>query len=155
MAIEFSDVTSAELLVGNLTQDFDDVLLENIDSPVFRLGVTWNVTRLTTIQAFAIRSVEQTTLSGASGNLQSRAAISVDHELRRNVLINLLLTATEQDFVGIDRTDRLDYARVGVKWLIDPNFFAGIQYSSLERDSDIPTEEFKKNRLMIQLGGQI
>ncbi len=155
VAIEFPGVTSAELLVGNVTQDFDDVLLENIDSPVFRLGVTWNVTRLTTFQAFAIRSVEQTTLSGASGNLQSRAAISVDHELRRNVLIYLLLTATEQDFVGIDRTDRLDYARVGVKWLIDPNFFARIQYSYLERDSDIPTAEFKKNRLMIQLGGQI
>lgn len=155
VAIEFTNVTSAELLVGNVTQDFDDVLLENINDSEFRLGVTWNVTRLTTIQAFAVRNLEQTTVVGASAILQSRTGISVDHELRRNLLINLGLTATEQDFVGIDRTDRLDDAIVGVKWLINPKFFAGIRYSFRDRDPDVPTEEFKKNRLMIQLGGQI
>ncbi len=155
VAIEFTGVTSAELLVGNVTQDFDDVLLENIDDTVFRAGVTWNVTRLTTIQAFAVRSVEQTTVIGGSGILQSRGGISVDHELRRNLLINLGLTATKQEFVGIDRTDRVDDGTVDVKWLIDPNFFARIRYSFRDRDSDVPTEEFKKNRLMIQVGGKI
>ena len=155
VTIDLAGLTTAELLVGNITQDFDDPLLEDIDDTEFKLEVSWNVTRLTTIQAFAVRNVQETTVIGASGNLQSRAGISVDHELRRNLLINLRLAGIKEDFVGIDRTDRVHDTIVDVKWLINPNFFTGIRYTYRERDSGVPSEEFEKNKVVIQFGGQI
>ena len=155
VTIDFAGLTTAELLVGSITQDFDDPLLENIDDSEYSLEVSWNVTRLTTIQAFAVRNVQETTVIGASGNLQSRAGISVDHELRGNLLINLQLAGTKEEFSGIDRTDRVHDAIVGVKWLVNPRLFMGFGYTFRDRDSDVPGDEFEKNSVVIRLGGQI
>ena len=157
ITIDLASLTTAELLVGSISQDFDDPQLENIDEPKYSLEVSWNITRLTTIQAFAVRNVHvrETTVIGASSILQSRAGISVDHELRRNLLINLRLVDTKEDFVGIDRTDRVHNAIVGVKWLVNPNFFMGMGYTFRDRGSDVPSADFEKNRVLIQLGGQI
>ena len=155
VAIDLAGLTTAELLVGNISQNYDDPQLENIDAPKFRLAISWDVTRLTTIQAFADRDVQETTVIGASGNLQSRAGISVDHELRRNLLLNLRLAGTKEEFVGVDRTDRVHDATVDVKWLVNPKLFMGIRYTFRDRDSGVPSEEFAKNRVAIQLGAQI
>ena len=155
VAIDLAGLTTAEFLIGSVSQDFDDARLEDIDDPVFSLELSWNVTRLTTVEAFAVRNVQETTVIGASANLQSRAGLSVDHELRRNLLVNLRLVDTREEFVGTDRTDRVHEAIVDVKWLINPNYYTGIRYLFRKRESDLATDEFEKNRVVVQLGYQL
>ncbi len=104
----------------------------------------WNVTRLTTLTFNGLRTfntgtptVGATAITGPAGNgyLASTIAANADHELLRNLLLNLNATFENDSFQGITRTDNVFSAGAGVRYLVNRNLFLGGSFSYYQRSS--------------------
>jgi outer membrane autotransporter protein len=137
--------------VGYLAQTFDDPRFDMIDGIDFGGKVVWNVTRRTTVSALVGRHISVTTLDNAAGSLVTEAGVTVDHELRRDLLLHFNAKWRENDYSGIDRTDDTYEIGAGVNYFITRNFNVGAGYSYRQRSSNAPTAEYMRNLVMLNL----
>jgi hypothetical protein len=151
----FSPQLQAEAHIGLLSQDFDDPALSNVNTLDFGGRADWQLTPPTRITAFVDRTLEETTVVGSSGYLRTTGGARVQHEVRPDLSTHGHLYVTENDYQGGARTDHLINAGLGVKWYFLPNFYTGLDYSFLQRDSDTAGADFDENVLMVRLGAQL
>jgi len=157
VSLDFGGITFGDFFVGYQTQDYDDPLLNTASGPVVGADVTWNVTPLTTVVGSVSRVVRESTSrdavtgSFASGRFFSTAGVSVDHELMRNVLLGADVSASQDDFEGINRTDEIYRAGVNAKYLINKYANIGGSYRFRMRNSDIGSAEFTENLFLLRV----
>lgn len=136
-ALDLGGVVFGEVFAGWRTQDYDDPRLPAVDGPSFGGRLIWNVTPLTTVGGFVQRTVEESTLGGASGFLATAAGVGVDHELLRNLILGAELEFTNNDYEGIRRDDDLLGVGIGGTWLVNRNVRAELGYRFDTRDSTV------------------
>ena len=107
------------------------------------------------MRSFLDRSVEETTLVGASSYLSTAIGVSADQTLRDDLLVDAHLYYTENDYQGGDRTDYLTDTGMGLKYFFTPNLFVGPEYAFVQRLSTSAAGEFTENRIMISFGAQL
>jgi len=138
----------ADLLVGQVERDYDDVSLERLDTLWLDSRIIWNVSRLTSLTLRANRDIRETTLANASGFVSTIFGLRADHELRRNFLMYAGVSGGTHDFDGIDRKDDVYNFEFGVRYLVNRNFQIEFKLVRRERDSgsaDGATDDFVKN----------
>ena len=145
MAVDFGGLLFGDFFAGYTQRDFDDSRLSTIDGPDFGVDLTWYVTPLTTIVGSASRTIEETTILGASGYFASRGALSIDHELLRNLLILLDGGFQNNDYEGITRSDDIVTARAEARYLINRHAYLSGSYRFRRRDSDAINQDFTDN----------
>ena len=91
IAIDLTGLLVGDFYAGYQEQEYDDAALDDIDDYTFGAELTWNPTGLTTVTLSAERLIQETTVTAASGYLSSNLGFRVDHELRRNILLNATL----------------------------------------------------------------
>jgi uncharacterized protein (PEP-CTERM system associated) len=79
---------------------------------------------------------------------------NADHELLRNLLLNLNASYENDSFQGITRTDNVFIAGVGVRYLVNRNLFLGGSFSYYQRSSTVAGAAFTQNILMLRVGTQ-
>ena len=140
VAIDFTGITFGDLFVGYREQWYDDDNLSTIEGITGGANITWNVTPLTTVHAGIVRRIEETTQTfagrRASGFFATRYSVSADHELLRNLLLNANVALTENDYEGLDRTDRIYEAGLSARYLMNRNLYGSIGYKYRQRDRD-------------------
>jgi hypothetical protein len=149
--LDLGGVTSAELYMGYMSQQPEDDRFSTIQGPEFGGTLTWNVTRLTTVTADITRSIATTTLDGASGALQTGAGLTIEHELRRNILLQLNGDWQQSDFNGIDRLDNTYQAGIQGNYLINRNLSVTAGYKYQTRSSTDSSAEFSQNLVTLGL----
>lgn len=157
-AVDLSGVTFGDVFVGFASQDYEDPQLPTIDGVTFGGTIYWNVTRLTTITGSIRRTIEESTLSGASGFFATRVGVSVDHELLRNLLLSGDLHGTRSDYEGIDREDDDIQVGLGAKYLLNRHLYLSLDYSYWQRESSQAgggDRDFKQNRVIVGLETQL
>lgn len=154
VAFDLTGVTKGSVFAGYQEQKFDDSSFETISGPSFGGDVTWNPTRLTSVKLEAARRIAETTLSGASGAVTTDVRGSIDHELRRNVILSGKLGYTSIDYDGITREDDIVRAGVGGEYLINRNFRAGLEYEYATRDSNVSSGDYATNTVSVRLRAQ-
>ncbi len=92
-----SGITRGEVSVGWQQQFYEDAALDDISGFSFQLGVTWFASELTTVDFVGARTIEETTIVGAAGYLNSSLRVDVAHELRRNIILSGGLGAASND----------------------------------------------------------
>ncbi len=156
--LDLGGITFGDVFVGYRQQDYEDRGLKNIRSLTFGTGLVWNVTPLTTLNGNIIRTVEETVSSGASGFLATTVGVSADHELLRSLLLNANVGATQNDYEGIGREDMIYNAGFGAKYMLNRYFYTALNYSYLQRDSDINgggDSDYKQNVISLRLEVQM
>ena len=148
--LEFTDLIVGEAFIGYRTQSFDDPTLSSASGIGGGLDVTWNVTRLTSVTASVVRTVEETTQVNAAGYFATRTRIEVDHELLRNLLIGASASYDRNDFEGISRVDNGYGGGAYVKYLTNRYLDLSARYQYSRRDSDVATESFDRNTFLVQ-----
>ncbi len=155
MVVDLTGTVFLNFLVGVFEQSFDDTRLSDIDGSTFRAGVEWSATPLTTVTAAVSRSVEETTLTGTSGVLRTAAALGIDHELLRNLIISADVSNVIEDFRGVARDDRtLDFS-AGAQFLLHPRIVAEFGVNVTTRDSDVAAQDFDRNRYFVRVVGRL
>lgn len=137
-SLAYSGVITGEFFVGYLDREFDDIAFGNVQGPSFGGEIDWSITRLTTASLGASRTTDPTTIAGASTTLNTRFMLGIDHEIRRNLILQLDLEAANQDFIGIIRED--DILRLGLRaeYRVNRKLWVRAGYQYLERRSSAP-----------------
>jgi hypothetical protein len=152
-----------EVYAGYLVQNFVQSSLGSVSAPDFGGRLVWNVTRLTTLTFNGLRtfntgtpSVGTTAIPGPAGNgyLASTITVNADHELLRNLLLNLNTGYENDSFQGITRSDNVFTGGAGFKYLVDRNLFLGGSYSYYQRSSTVAGASYTQNILMLRVGTQ-
>lgn len=144
-----------EAYVGILYQSYDNAAYGDVNTMDVGASLTWIPAASTSLRAYLDRSLEETTLVGASGYVRSALGASVSHALRPDMSINGHLQYSRNEYQGVRRTDYLIDSGLGLKYFFMPNLFIGPEYRLLRRQSDVPGAEFTENRVMIRLGAQL
>ncbi len=153
-AVDITEILTGSVFAGYRAQDFKDSRLGTINGVGFGGDLTWNVTRLTTIQAQLSREIEPSTLNGASGFFSSIAGVSADHELLRDLLVGLNFQYINDDFQGISRNDDIFDEGAHVTYLMNRYLHLSLRYSRLDRSSNVNGVNFGRDLVMIGLQAQ-
>lgn len=148
-------IVLGEIMIGRIVHDPDDARLSGVSDWAVRAGLTWNVTRLTSIRGGLSRDVEPTTVFGASAVLSSGATLDIDHELLRNVILRAGAAVRTHDFVGTARQDDVLAWTLGARYMLNRALSLSLDYDGAERDSTRPDGVFSRNRVMLQLRLQL
>lgn len=148
---DWNGIFEADVYVGYLAQTFDDPRFDTIDGIDFGGKFVWNVTRRATFSALVGRHISVTTLDNAAGSLATEAGVTVDYELRRDLLLYSNAKWRENDYSGVDRTDDTYEIGAGVTYFITRSFNVGAGYSYRQRNSNVPSVEYTRNLVMLNL----
>jgi hypothetical protein len=105
-AFELTRLIKGEVSAGAVQRRYDDPRLRNLTSPLVEAALIWAATPLTAVRVAGQMNVEETTVTGASGIVVSRASLDVAHDLRRNLTITPGLAFFQSDYQGVPIIER-------------------------------------------------
>lgn len=152
VTVEVTPLISLDVGLGYAVRDYDDPTLDTFGGFAATGTATWNVTRLTTVSATLSRDVEETTINGASGRVDTLGSVQIDHELLRNVIVSGNFRYVTSDFEGVARSD--DRFDVGVQadYLLPfRGFTVSAKATHMQRNSNQAGADFDRNIVLLQL----
>ncbi len=162
-SFDYHGIILGEVAIGYRTHDYKQPS-EDIHAPVAEASVRWNVTDLTTVNFNLEEQVQEALDLFFSGYSATTASIGLDHELRRNLVLDLTLGLTRNNYVGIepaDRNDKIFYLAAGSRYRINRHLFFNTRFTHEERKSNLefgPAEssrfDFSQNLISFQLQAQ-
>ena len=153
--IELANKLFGEIFAGYQRRNYDDFLLSNITGPTGGLRLTWNPTGLTTVKGLIVNTIEQSTLLGASGFYATQGRVSVDHELRRNIIISGFASFQLDDYQGISREDKWIRAGLRMKYLLNRYLNGILGYEYTHRKSNVSNQTFTRHLVILSIKGQL
>jgi hypothetical protein len=155
VTIEITGKLIGEIFAGYTRRTYRDSTLSAVSGPTGGASLTWTPTGLTTVTATLVRTIEESTQTGASSYFSTNFRLSVDHELRRNVLLNGYGSYQFDDYQGIARFDRWIRAGVGATFLVNRNLnmFGGYEFT--RAISNFQGEGFFRHLVILRIRGQI
>ena len=122
------------LLAGAELRTFSAPQYDTRVAPVFEGSVIYTPTGLTTVTASLSRAIEDPQAEGTSGFTYTAVSVVVDHELRRNVLLQATSSFRTVDyFQGLGSTTAFGFGG-GVTWLLNNHLSAFAVYNFARQD---------------------
>ncbi len=149
--VDLAGTLSAEAYVGYRRQSFADASLVNVSGVAGGLNLIWAPTKLTTVTLTGERTVEETTLTGSTASLNTAFDVSIDHELRRNLVITVSAGYLNRHYEGIARDDDNWRGSIAVQYLISRHFRLRCGYSYNARSSNVPGTAYDTNSAYVNL----
>jgi hypothetical protein len=155
VSIEITGRLVGEVFAGWSRRTYRDPTLSPVSGPSGGASLTWTPTGLTTVTGTVVRTIEESTQTGASSFFSTNFRLSVDHELRRNVLLNGFGSYQFDDYNGISRFDRWIRAGLGATVLVNRNvnLFGGYEFT--HAISNFQGEGFVRHLVILRIKGQI
>ena len=145
-----------DVFIGYVNQNYDDPDFSDISDPLVGFHLTWMPTGLTTFDLNLDRKPQETTEPTASGYLSTIFSVRVEHELKRNIILFGIGGYTEnkyeQNVQGLKEKENITDVGLGGKYLFSRRFYASADYRYQRRRSDIATQEYNDNQVMLALG---
>lgn len=160
VAYDITRTITAELGLGYFRRKFSDPRLAPISGLSALARLYWNPTDTISIELEGKRGV--TEYRTAVGGIASGNAINTGAQVRVGFLPidQLLLDAgfawNQYDYTGpLSRTDNYYTFDIGAKYYIIPQIFVGPRYIHERRTSSTAGFNYRDNRFMLTLGGQL
>ncbi|HWK44782.1 MAG TPA: outer membrane beta-barrel protein [Stellaceae bacterium] len=146
---EISRIINGEVYVGYQNQSYDDSRLKDNGGVIFGGNLLWNPTQLTSVKLNIARTIEETTLTGASGYFQTVLAVTGEHELLRNLLLSVTPAYVRSEYQGISRTDDYFQVSAGMKYLVNHRLSLGAQASYRMRSTTISASDYDREQYTV------
>jgi hypothetical protein len=150
---ELGAVARGEVAAGYIEQNFDESVYEDLSGLGARVSLEWFPTQLTTVTLTGARTIEDSAIVGSGGYVSVNTALQIDHEFRRNVILSGQVSYGNDDYDGIDRTDKRIGVTATATYLINRHLGASLSASHYEQNSDGADSgvNFDINKLMVSL----
>ena len=150
---DLGGVARGAVAVGYLEQDYESAAFSTIDGISVDALVEWFPTQLTTVTFRGGRSVEDAAIQGAAGYLSTNVSATVDHELRRNLIVSATVQLSEDDYDGIDRTDERFNAELAATYFLNRNIGVRASVNHFKQDSSgaVGNQDYEVNRVAVSL----
>ena len=132
---DLTNLVRGEVQVGYMQQTYRGPAAPDISGLALKAAVDWFPTPLTTVSVVGTRTIEVSTVIGTSGFLASRVRVRLDHELLRNLLLNVNAGYENDAYRGLSRTDNLTNAGIAGTYLLNRNIGLRLAYDHLNVDS--------------------
>ena len=152
---EVSNLVQGELFAGYQSRSFDDDDFTDSDGIDVGAEIQWFATQLTTVTIEAGSGIEDATIRGASSFFNYYIQARADHELRRNLLLNIGGAYSNDNFDGINREDSRFSGVLGASYFLNRRVGVGAQYAYTDRDSTVDDLNFTSNSITLTLRGQL
>ena len=158
-AFDYHGILLGEISIGYRRQDYEG-FLPDIESPIAKASVLWNITDLTTLNIGLDHDIVDAIQLFYSGYQSTTLSLGLDHELRRDLTLNLTLAHTRDDFESVDPFDRKDstyYLAAGSTYKMNRNLYFSLNLIHENRDSDFEIDstsigKFNFTRNLIYFG---
>ncbi|MDA0967545.1 MAG: outer membrane beta-barrel protein [Proteobacteria bacterium] len=147
-SVNITGTIRGDIYLGYMQQEYDDASLNKIGGIDYGAELFWNATPLTQVQAGIERVVEETSLANLSGYISTAYNVSVEHELRRNILLGANAAFITNDYESSSINEREDDFFVAVteaKYLMNRNLDLKLNYTYQNRHSNIVNQDYTKN----------
>lgn len=141
--------------LGVLQQSYDDPGFDTTTELDFAFRATWRPQATTRLSAFVDRSLQETTLAGASGYLSTGYGFSLVQQVRPDISLETSLSYYDSEYKGLKRDDSTFDFGLGGRYYVTPNIFLGTNYSFLLRDSTVASEDYDEHQVFFSLGAEL
>lgn len=155
--VEFSmtHVLVGELFAGYTQRSYDSPAFTDTSDLAFGAGLKWFPTMLTTVRFDGSRSIEDTSITAASGYVSTRGEVGVDHELLRNVILSGRLGYENAEYQAVTRNDDIVHGSVGGRFLINNNLHFDAGWEFIDRNSSALPFEYSTGQFSLSLTGKL
>jgi hypothetical protein len=155
--VEFAmtHVLVGELFAGYALRSYDDASFAEAAELAFGAGLKWFPTMLTTISFDGARTIEDTSITAASGYISTRGEIGIDHELLRNVIVSGRLGFENAEYQDVARNDDILRGAVSGRFLINNNLHFDAGWEFIDRNSSSLPFEYSTGQFQLSLTGKL
>ncbi|MDO7844601.1 outer membrane beta-barrel protein [Sphingomonas immobilis] len=121
--------------LGYTKQVYDSPVYPTIEGVAGDIRIEYFMTQLTTVTFTGRRTIEDAVTPGSGGYFATSGRVRIDHELLRNVLLNVDGGVEWDDFSGITRRDKLWTISGGGNYLLNHQMGISAGISHIARDS--------------------
>ena len=160
LAWNMTGVLTGDLYLQYVEQDYDDPDFSSVDGFGIGAGLVWTPTQLTNVAIRFANTPQETTQRNASGYFSSLYSVRVQHELRRNWLLNARVSYTDNEYEVIDKdVDSLTGTQVlraglGLGYLINRNLYLSGGYVYQQQGANSSVYEYETNRWFVTFGAE-
>ncbi|MGI4955413.1 MAG: outer membrane beta-barrel protein [Janthinobacterium lividum] len=122
-------------LIGYERRVFSSAAFRTIQAPIAELSVNYNLSGLTTLTTTLTRRIADSADEGTAGLTETAAQFSVDHELKRNILLRGETRVALAEFGNSGGTQTLYSAGASATWLLNRNMRLAASYGFTARES--------------------
>jgi hypothetical protein len=132
---ELAALVRGEIGLGYMKQNYKDSAFHDYSGLGARAQVEWFPTQLATVTFTGSRTVEDSAIIGSSSYIATNLGAQVDYELLRNLIISANASYGDNDYKGVDRTDKMYGGGVSANYLLNRNVGLSLAYNHLKQDS--------------------
>lgn len=144
--------------VGYLEQNYDNSALPDIGDLALEADVNWKPDELWRVQLGLDREVKETTNTGVSAYMQTRAQLRADHQLTDDWKLGARARFTHNNFEanqsigGEERIDHIYDGGVYADYNFYEDYYIGGEYLRVSRNSDRDESDYDSNVFLLRLG---
>lgn len=155
--VEFrmTHVLVGEIFAGYTLRSFDEATFVDANELAFGAGLKWFPSMLTTVRLDAARTVEDTSITGASSFVSTRGAIGLDHEILRNFILSGRLGYENAEYLGVGRDDDILHGSLSGRYLINNSFHFDAGWEYIDRSSTALPFEYSTGQFQLSLTGKM
>ncbi len=141
--------------LGYYSKDFADARLGSLSGLFADVGGLWNLTPVMTLSGGLSRSNREVVNTTASTATVTGGRLRLDWDPLEEAIVSLDLGLAREEYDAQGREDRVARVGLGLRYLFDEHFYAGLRYAHERRDSDAAGATYRDNRLMFTFGAKM
>ena len=146
---------SGEVLLGVMTQDYDDSRFGSTTAVDFGADLSMPLGERTDLDAVVERSIEETTLAGSSGYVSTTGGLRLRHRVAPDMSLAAYAFLTQNDYKNLARTDMLTETGVSLRYAFNRRFYIDTDYDFRQRQSDVAGAEYDEHRITLSFGASL
>ncbi len=150
---------TGEVYAGYMDQDFTNWNADGDANATgeFKFGgnFLWNVTGMTSLLGEMDRTLEDTTTTGYRSFISTGGSLTLQHELKRNLLLEAKSGYTRYNYNGApDRVDHNYVAGGGARYFFTRQLYSDLQYEFTDRISTEGIDNYSRHVVQLRFGVQ-
>lgn len=146
---------SGEVSFGGLFYQYDDSQFGSVTTLDVGADLVWRVGPSTRVNALLERSIEETTVTGASSYTSTVAGARVTHRVAPDLSASAFGYLTQNDYNDISRTDHVSEFGGSLNYHLTPHVYLGAGYSYEQRLSNAAGAEYDRHNVFLRLGAEL
>jgi hypothetical protein len=132
---DITSVIRGEVGLGYSTTSYDAIGASDTDGFAASGRIEWFPTQLTTVTLDALRDTVDSDIGGASSIERTGFGARVDHELRRDIVLNGEVYYDQDEYQVLDRDDDRTRYMLGANWYVNRVVTAGAAWQHFSQES--------------------
>lgn len=162
LAMNITGKTEGEFYVGYVKRDWDNIGFNDVSDFKFGASILWSGD-ITSARIGVNRDVTETSVAvgglPAAGIVTTNYSLRLEHELRRNLLLNADTSFTKMNYTEAagatgTRTDDVFSIGAGMRYLWNRNLSLNADYKYGERAAGVPFFDYDRHSFIVSLSAQ-